>query len=344
MPNTPESQSSIITFLAATHLRISSIVLLLWLAAASVQGQPVSAPVTAVVTNYHGWSNSVSLNNGVVEAVMVPTVGRVQQFRFAGDTNGVLWENPRTWGRSATGFYPNFGGDKAWPSPQSQWGWPPPKGFDGTVNTVSFTNGIVTLVTPVDAAYGIRTTRIIELVPNEPVMRVRTVFERTAESSKTNLGVWIDCQATVASDSRCYVPVPAPSIFPNGYTTTGSAQFTAALPLGFTNANGLISFGVNSDPANHKVGFDGGTLLLVGPSLALRLDAPRVPAATYPDGNSSSEVYTAGANHYFELEMLGPLAALPVGGKMEYVTTYRLFHRTEATPDAEAQKVLNGKH
>ncbi len=34
------------------------------------------------------------------------------------------------------------------------------------VNTVSFTNGIVTLVTPVDATYGIRTTRIIELVPN----------------------------------------------------------------------------------------------------------------------------------------------------------------------------------
>ncbi len=156
--------------------------------------------------------------------------------------------------------------------------------------------------------------------------------------------MWIDCQATVASDSRCYVPVPASSIFPNGYTTTGSAQFTAALPLGFTNANGLISFGVNSDPANHKVGFDGSTLALVGPSLSLRLDAPRVPGATYPDGNSSTEVYTAGANHYFELEMLGPLAALPVGEKMEYVMTYRLFHRTEATTDAEAQKILSPQH
>ncbi len=124
-------------------------------------------------------------------------------------------------------------------------------------------------------------------------MQIRTIFERTAESSKTNLGVWIDCQATVASDSRCYVPVPSPSIFPNGYTTTGSAQFTAALPAGFTNANGLISFG--PDSANHKVGFDGGTLVLVGPSLSLRVDAPRVPGATYPDGNSSTEVYTAGA-------------------------------------------------
>ena len=251
---------------------------------------------------------------------------------------------PRAWGRTSSGFYPNFGGDKAWPSPQSEWGWPPPKGFDGTVNTVSFTNGVVTLVTPVDATYGIRTTRIIELLPNEPVMRIRTIFERTAGSSKTNLGVWIDCQATVASDSRCYVPVPASSIFPTGFTTTGSAQFTAALPLGFTNANGLISFGVNSDAANHKLGFDGGTLVLVGPSLSLRVDAPRVPGATYPDGNSSTEVYTAGSNHYFELEMLGPAGHTRCWGKMEFVTMYSLFRRTETATDAEAQKVLSWKH
>src|SRR5450631_4110658 len=162
MPITAKSQSFVIIFTDANKHWTSGIVLLLWLAAASVQGQSVSAPVTAVVTNYHGWDNAVSLNNGVVEAIIVPTVGRVQQFRFAGDTNGALWENPRTLGRAPTGsgFYPKFGGDKAWPSPQSEWGWPPPKGFDGTVNTVSFTNGIVTLVTPVDAVYGIRTTRI----------------------------------------------------------------------------------------------------------------------------------------------------------------------------------------
>jgi hypothetical protein len=171
-------------------------------------------------------------------------------------------------------------------------------------------------------------------------MEIRTIFERTAESSKTNLGVWIDCQATVTSDSRCYVPVPPSSIFKNGYTTTGSAQFTAALPAGFTNANGLISFG--PDSANHKVGFDGITLLLVGPRLSLRMDAPMNARGVnnFPDGNSSTEVYTAGSN-YFELEMLGPLATLPVGGKMEFITSYSLSRRTEATPDAEAQKILS---
>jgi hypothetical protein len=338
----PFEKSFSTTFAAANKIWMSGAVLLLALGAASVQSQTASGSIATVLTNYHGWSNSVSLNNGVVEAIVVPTVGRLQQFRFAGDTNGVLWENQQTWGRTPSGsrFYPNFGGDKAWPSPQSEWGWPPLKGFDGSVCTASFTNGIVTLVTPVDATYGIRTTRIIELVPNEPVMKVRTIFERTAESAKASLGIWIDCQATVTPDSRCYVPVPSPSIFPNGYTTTGSAQFTVALPAGFTNANGLISF--VPDSANHKVGFDGGTLALVGPGLSLRVDAPRIAGANYPDGNSSTEVYTA--PNYFELEMLGPVSALPVGGKMEYTMTYQLFHRTEATTDAEAQKVLAWKH
>ncbi len=326
----------------ATGPWTSVIALLFALVPARVQSQPAqaNAPSIAVSTNYHSWENAVSLNNGIVEAIIVPTIGRVQQFRFLGDTVGAFWEDPRMYGRtpSGGGFYANFGGDKAWPSPQSEWNWPPPRGFDGSTNAVSFANGIVTLVTPVDSRYGIRTTRIIELVPGKPVMRIRTVFERTAESSKTNsLGVWIDCEATVTRDSKCYVPVPSSSSFPNGYTTTGSSAFTAALPAAFTNANGLISFG--SDSANHKVGFDGGTLVLVGANLALRLDAPRVPGATYPDGNSSTEVYTAGSN-YFELEAMGPLTNLPVGGKMEFVTVYSLFRRTEPTTDADARKIL----
>ena len=342
----PRGRSHCRSIFIGTSLLTGGVALLFTLAAARVQGQsarpPVNGPNTAVETNYHSWTNVVSVNNGLVEALVNPTDGRVQQFRFVGDTDGALWENSQLYGKAPGGGfgYNNFGGDKAWPSPQSAWGWPPPRGFDGRANAVSLSNGVVTLVTQVDTRYKIQVTRNIELLINQPVMRITTIFERTAETSQTSneLGVWIDCQAAVSSDSRCYVPVPSPSIFTNGYTTTGSAQFTAVLPPTFTNTNGLISFSM--PPAgNQKLGFDGGTLALVGTKLDLRVDAPRVPGATYPDGNSSTEVYTA--QGYFELEMLGPLAQLPVGGKMQFVTIYSLFRRTEPTPDAEAQKVLS---
>ena len=263
--------------------------------------------------------------------------GRIQQFRFAGDTNGAFWESA-----SASGFYRNYGGDKAWPSPQSDWNWPPPRGFDGTPGDATFTNGIATLTTRGDASYGIRVTRTIGLVSKLPIMLVRTVFERTAAPTRADkeLGIWIDCQAAFDSASRCYVPVPSPSLFANGYTTTGSSMFSATLPVEFTNANSLISFG--RDPrASHKLGFDGNILALVGASLTLRVDAPRIAGATYPDGNSSSEVYTCNdPGPYMELELMGPMSKLPVGGQMEFVMMYSLFRRSAATTDAEAQKVL----
>src|SRR5262249_11678402 len=52
-----------------------------------------NSPNRTVVTNYNGWTNTVLLNNGLVEAVIVPNAGRVLQFRFQGATNGPFWEN-----------------------------------------------------------------------------------------------------------------------------------------------------------------------------------------------------------------------------------------------------------
>lgn len=310
----------------------------------------VNPPNTTIISNYHSWTNVVSLNNGLVEALVSPTDGRIQQFRFLGNTNGgftngVFWENASLYGHTPTGSgsYADFGGDKAWPSPQSSWSasqvpWPPPTGFDGFPNTISNTNGIVTMVTPVDSTFKIQTTKIIELLFNEPVLRVRTIFNRTATSTKTNiLGVWLDCEATVTNTTRCYVPIPSPSIFSNGFTTNGSTEYTASLPAAFTNTNGIVSFG--PDGTTHKIGFDSSTLVLVGTNFDLRVDAPRVAGATYPDGGASTEVYTA-ATTDFELEALGPMSNLPVGGQIEFDVYYSIFQRTETNSDAEAQKVL----
>ncbi len=313
----------------------------------------VNAPNTAVFTNYHSWNNSVSLNNGIVEAVIVPTIGRVQQFRFFGETNNAFWEDSSLYGQSpSTSTYKGWGGDKAWPAPQNSWNptWPP-SDFDRKTNSASFTNGIVTMVSQVDSRFGIRTTRIVELLFNQPVMKVRTIFERAATPSpssllSSNIAVWIDCQANVSMSSRCYVPVPSPSIFANGYTLTGDAYFGPSLPPSYAKVNGVISFGPDT-ASSHKVGFDSGMLVLVGTNISLRIEAPRVPGATYTAGGCSTEVYTAqysSTSPFFELELLSPAPALAVGEKREFVTTYSLFHRTGATTDAEAQKVLSWQY
>jgi hypothetical protein len=336
---------------AITNIWPLTAALALAVTAASSQGQP-ARPISTALTNYHGWDNAITVNNGLVEAVIVPTIGRVMQFRFAGDTNNAFWENPSFFGQNPFPRFKDFGGDKAWPAPQNSWrpNWPP-SDFDTMTNAASITNGVVTMVRATDTRFGIRSTRIIELLPNQPVMKIRTIFERVAAPAQaslldSNIAVWVDCQAGVSKESRCYIPVPSPSIFTNGYTLTGDAFFGPTLPPSYVQTNGLISLGPDT-AGSHKVGFDSGTLVLVGTNLTLRLEAPRVPGVPYTSGGCSAEVYTAkyeAASPFFELELLSPAPPLAVGQTREFVTTYSLFHRTEPTPDAEAQKALSAKN
>jgi len=202
------------------------------------------------------------------------------------------------------------------------------------------------MVSQVDSTFGIRTTRVIQLLFNEPVMQIRTTFDRVATPARTlinsNIAVWIDCQASVSTSSKVYIPVPSPSIFaPTNYTLSGDAYVGFnGMPPSFNQANGLISFGPDSSKS-HKLGFDSGTLVLVGTNISLRMDAPRIPNATYTSGFNSA-VYTAqysASSPFFELELLSPAPTLSVGQSITFITTYSLFHRTGATTDAEAQKV-----
>jgi hypothetical protein len=115
----------------------------------------------------------------MVEVLIVPAVGRVMQFRFVGEEDGQFWENRAMDGKkpdSKATEWGNFGGDKTWPAPQEDWpkvtkrGWPPPPAFDSMpVKAEAFGAG-VTLVSPIDPNYGIRTKRLVMLDPNKPDM------------------------------------------------------------------------------------------------------------------------------------------------------------------------------
>jgi hypothetical protein len=49
--------------------------------------------VSIAQITHRGWPESYLLSNGIVEAIVVPAIGRVMQFRLAGDAVGTLWEN-----------------------------------------------------------------------------------------------------------------------------------------------------------------------------------------------------------------------------------------------------------
>ena len=304
-------------------------------------------PNSAVITNYHGWTNTILLGNGLVEALIVPTNGRVMQFRFRGTTNGPFWENTVMYGQTST---PNnwnttgaFGGDKAWPSPQSVWpgSWPPPSGFDGQPYTYGITNGVVTITSPVDSTYGIQCTRTIQLLFDQAVLQINTVFRRVSSTFGNPLGIWTITQ--VSDPVGIYVPVPPPSNSIFSPTNWLQRESPAVMPPNFTDANGLISFTRNTS-SQCEMGFEAGSLAWVGTSWSMRIDAPRVAGLSktnYPNSGCSTSVYTnPDPVPYCELEMFSTLTNLTVGKSIAFVTTYSLFNRTQSNPAAEAIKIL----
>jgi len=323
-----------------------------------IAGQPkrqffrtqVNPTNTAVITNYHGWTNAIYLSNGLVEAFIVPPAGRVMQFRWAGTTNGPFWENSLLYGHTSTttnwSTTGAFGGDKAWPAPQTDWsgGWPPPSGFDGQPYTYGITNGVVTITSPVDSSYEIQVTRTIQLLFNQAVMVINTVFHRVAAASENKpVGIWVITQVSDpgANSLGIYVPVPANSIFaPTNYLERESTQ---VMPNNWVSTSDFIYFTRNLT-SQTELGFDAGSLAWVGSNWMLRIDGPRVPGlnkTNYPNSGCSTSVYTnPDPVAYEELEFFAPLTNLVVGQSMSFSTTYNLFYRSNSSPTADACAIL----
>lgn len=301
-------------------------------------------PVKISQGPYHGWQNSFTLDNGVVQTVVVPAVGRVMQFRFTGEQDGPFWENRELDGKlpdAKSSEWGNFGGDKTWPAPQADWpkvtprGWPPPIAFDAMPVEVRLSRDMVKLISPVDPHYGIKTERRISLVPGKPVMRITTRYDKV-EGVPRKVGVWVITQCQ--SPEAVFAPVPDTTPYVEGFN-----RQSAELPLDLQVKDGLISL-KRHPKTSHKIGNDASALLWVGKRVSLLVESPRQPGLEYPDQGSSAEIYTnPDPNAYVELELLGPLSELSIGQSITHTIEYTLSRRTEKSAEAEAWKLLR-KH
>jgi hypothetical protein len=302
----------------------------------------IPAKITVTKTNYQGWQNSYILSNAQVEAVVVSKVGRIMQFRFKGG-EPTFWENSQVYGKAPNikseewGYF-GAGGDKTWPAPQSEWekitgkGWPPPATFDSVPVTARVNSSEVTLISPIDPFYGIRIYRKITLEQDKPVMKITTTYEKVTGKPQ-NVSVWIVTQ--LRDPVVVYAALPQQSIFPEGYN-----KQSENLPANLKVDNGLLSLKRDRNKS-HKIGSDASTLLWMGEKVTVRIDSPRVPGASYPDNNSSAEIYTnLDPNTYVEFEFLSPLKTLRIGEKIDFTTTYTLIKRISDNSEQEAKKII----
>ena len=142
---------------------------------ASETAKAPAAPRGVERITYQSWPGALRLFNGTAEAVIVPSIGRVMRYGYVGGEN-LLWEDPKLFGQRGAGVdqktWRNFGGEKVWPWPQSDWPryggreWPPPIEVDQRPHEATVVDrSTVRLVSPVLPGYGVRVARTFRLAP-----------------------------------------------------------------------------------------------------------------------------------------------------------------------------------
>lgn len=311
--------------------------------------------VTITRLNWNGWTNCVRLSNGVVEAIIVPRIGRIMAFQYAGHPeSSPLFINQEWIGKSGAdageGNWANFGGDKLWPAPQSDWpiyirhAWPPDPAFDGQPQRLDIIPQGIRLTTPPSDAFKAGAIREITMRSSEARLYIsQTLLRLTntgnvmppAQSAPANarLGIWSITQTR--GDGTIFLPLNPASRFPGGFVTFDAdsrpVRQRAPLPGGWTQSAGVL-IGRRDPVTSHKLGTDASAgwlaSLYAGKILFSEHYTP-LPGQTYPDAGCSSEVYeNAGATAYIEMEILGPLRFLKPGDK----TAHNLYWQLNRLP------------
>lgn len=323
------------------------------LSCSAVVAAGVAAPAVAAGRvrveriTYQGWPGSLRISNGLVEAVVVPQIGRIMAFQFAGrpSTNPIFlnkaWKG-KTGADADAVTWAAFGGDKLWPSPQGDWSkhaprqWPPDQAFDGDPEFAQILPNGVRLVTPISSSFAARARRTITMKPGEPRLYISQVLQKDPDAAGERagfpIGIWSITQ--VRGDGTIYMPLGKSPRSKTGWVSMSSEGVTETPPYFVTKDKTLI---IRRDPAKaHKVSTDsaaGWMALLFGRNLLFSEHYKLTPGATYPGTEGPAEGYTNPADVvYMEMELLGPV--LPLKAKEK--TTYNVYWQLQRLPAAKA--------
>jgi len=317
-------------------MRLLCLLLPLILGGCGRPGLPAAAAKTGIdPVPWNGWSDALKISNGVVEAIVVPSVGRIMEFRRVGETAGPFWHEAALHGQPVSpdpAEWRNFGGDKTWPAPQEAWpqhwprAWPPPVVFDQSAMSAVITGDGMVLSSALDEATGLRCRREIALTAGLAEMVVRTEYQKVS-GDPVAVSPWVITQ--LDNPQLMAAPVPPESPLGSGWVVLSGN------PRGVEQKDGMVMW-TRHPAASSRIGMDGSRLIWVGAREVLVIDAARQPGAEYPDKGTSTQFYTnAGAQDYVELETLGPLVTLRSGESCAAVNRYRLRPREAGRTAAE---------
>ena len=282
-------------------------------------------PAIAQIT-YNGWE-AYRLTDGRAEAVVVPAIGRVMHYGVIGGQN-FLWNNSRKSFKDKE--WKNWGGDKTWPAPQSQWAtmvgqnWPPDAAWDGAPHQDEvLTGGKLRLTSPVSSGLGSRVIRELYFDTNGEFVITQTVEKM--RGAPFSLSIWSVTQ--IAPPDAIFVPLNPNSPYKNNYY-----WITAAKDDPVVHASPTLLQARPTLQGAYKIGVDApiAAIAAVKNGTAFVQRANRPDKASYPDGALGSgfpvELYNTGraSEDYMEMELLSPLLPFNNGSKWQHTVRWSL--------------------
>ena len=251
------------------------------------------------------------LTDGKSEVVIVPSLGRVMRFGWVGGPN-LLWAGQNV--KPKAGEWGNWGGDKSWPAPQSDWSvwqksgnWPPPLEWDGSPHTAEvLTGGKLKTLSPIHAGLGARVTRTYGFNA-QGELEIEQAMEKFSGPPRMH-SIWSVTQ--IPQPDALFLSTNANSPYKNGF------HFIAHDASKTVNWTTLAPNLLRVQPAldsSFKIGTDAPVIAIA----AVKGDTALVQRAAtiqgdYPDGALGAgfglEMYNnPGPTAYNELEILSPL-------------------------------------
>ncbi|GAB5410730.1 MAG: hypothetical protein BalsKO_30950 [Balneolaceae bacterium] len=281
-----------------------------------------------LVDNYNewGWSSWV-MDNGIITIATVPEIGaKIMQYDLG--THSSMFVNPDEVGKTYTpqsnSSWPNFGGFKNWPAPQSRWNWPPPPTLDfGSYEAISESSGdtvSLTVTSQIEQwrSPDLRFKRKTSLFTGTSRVQVQQTIINEANMAQ-EWSMW-DVTQNITNhpgeedfdNFRVYFPINPDSEYGSDgvRTSAGSNAWLGEV------ADGI--YGVQFRPESKKIFADShlGWIAYVdereGYMYAKTFDIDE--SAEYPDDGARVEVWINADPYYLEVEVLSPIINIPANG------------------------------
>lgn len=286
--------------------------------------------------SYGGWSNCVRLRNSEMELIATTDVGpRIIRLGFQNSDN-IFREVPEEMGKTGGNDFRGYGGHRLWHAPENM---PRTYSPDNSKIESSWDGNTLTLTQPTEQDTGMQKQIEVTLdaTQNKVILKHRI----------WNRGVW---PVETAPWALTVMQGPGKAFFPQEKYLKALLPVRPMVMWGYTDMNdprwnwGSRLITLRCDPSlktPQKVGMMNslGWAAYANKGGVFIKRFGFDPSLTYPDWNCNNETYTDG--EMLEVESLGALRKLGLGGCAEHLEEWYIFRETLPESESALEEKLN---